>query len=40
LRQKDRHGTVGMHPEEVHRNDARDGTPLLQEQVRKLGLFS
>ena len=26
---QERHGLVGAHPEEGHRNDARDGTPLL-----------
>jgi len=27
--QKERHGPVGAGPEEVHKNDLRDGTPLL-----------
>lgn len=31
---QERHGPVGVHPEEGHRNDPRDGTPL-----KELGLF-
>ena len=26
---QERHGPVGVHPEEGHKNDPRDGTPLL-----------
>jgi len=26
---QERHGAVGVHPEEGHKNDPRDGTPLL-----------
>jgi len=36
---QERHRPVGAHPEEGHKNDPRDGTPLLQEQ-RELRLFS
>ena len=32
-----RHGPVGVHPKEGHRNDPRDGTPLLQEQAERDG---
>ena len=36
---KERHRPIGAHPEEGHKNDPRDGTPLLQGQA-ELGLFS
>jgi len=29
-----------MHPEEGHRNDPRDGTPLCKDRLGELGLFS
>jgi len=31
---QERHGAVGVPPEEDHRNDARDGTPLLWDRLR------
>ena len=34
---QERHGPVGMHPEEGHKNDQRDGTPLLQGQDARAG---
>ena len=37
---KDRHGAFRAHPEEGHKNDPRDGTPLLQDRQRELGLCS
>ena len=30
---QERHGPVGAHPEEGHKNDPRDGTPPLQGQA-------
>jgi len=36
---KERHGLVGVRPEKGHKNDPRDGSPLLQRQ-RELGVFS
>ena len=36
---QERRGAVGVHPEEGHRNDPRDGTPPC-ETGRELGLFS
>ena len=35
---QDRHRRVGARPEEGHKNDPRDGTPLLQDRLRELGL--
>ena len=37
---QERHRPVGTHPEEGHKNDPRDGTPLLQDRQRELGLCS
>jgi len=37
---QERHRPVGVHPEQGHRNDPRDGTPLLQDRLRELGLCS
>ena len=38
---QERHGPAGAGPEEGHKNDQRDGTPLLQGKAeRELGLFS
>ena len=34
---QERHGAVGAHPEEGHKNDPRDGTPLLRGQVERAG---
>ena len=34
---QERHGAVGAHPEEGHRNDPRDGTPLPQGQAERPG---
>ena len=33
-------GSVGVHPEEGHKNDPRDGTALYEDRLRELGLFS
>ena len=33
----ERHGPVGIHPEESHKNDPRDGTPLLRGQAERRG---
>ena len=32
-----RHGPIGVHPEEGHKNNARNETPLLREQAEKAG---
>mgnify|MGYP001860403718 FL=1 len=32
---QERRGPVGVHPEESHKNDPKDGTPLLQEQAER-----
>ena len=32
--------TVGMHPEEGHKNDTRDRTPPYRDRLRELGLCS
>ena len=32
-----RHGLVGVHKEEGHKNDPRDGTPTLQGQTERAG---
>jgi len=37
---QERHRRVGARPEEGHRNYSRDGTPLLQDRLRELGLCS
>ena len=37
---KERCGPIGAHPEKVHRNDLRDGTPLLQGQAKRNGAIS
>ena len=34
---QERHGPVGLHPEEGHRNAPMDGTPLLQGQAERAG---
>ena len=34
---QERHGSVGMCPEEGHQNDSRDGTLLLGEQATRAG---
>ena len=34
---QERHRPVGAHPEEGHKNDPRDGTPLLQGQAERAG---
>ena len=34
---QERHGPVGVHPEEGHKSDPRDGTPLLQGQAERAG---
>ena len=34
---KDVHGPVGVNPEQGHRNDPMDGTPLLQGQAERAG---
>ena len=34
---QERHGPVRVHPEEGHKNDLRDGTPLLQRQAERAG---
>ena len=34
---QERHGVVGAHPEEGHKNDLRDETPTLQGQPEKAG---
>lgn len=34
---QERHGPVGAHPGEYHRNDLRDGTPLLRSQTERAG---
>ena len=36
----ERHGPVGVHPEEGHRNDPRDGTLPYKDRLRELGLLS
>ena len=37
---QERHGPVGTHPEECHKNDPRDRTPLLRGQAERAGLLS
>jgi len=37
---QERHGAFRARPEEGHKNDPRDGTPLLQDRQRELGLCS
>jgi len=37
---QERQRPLGAHPEEGHRNDPRDGTPLLWDRLRELGLCS
>ena len=37
---QERHGAVGVHPEEGHQNDPRDGTAPYKDRLRELGLFS
>lgn len=32
-----RHGPVGLYPEEGHRNDPKDGTPVLRGQAVRVG---
>ena len=32
-------GAVGVHPEEGHQNDPRDGTAPYKDRLRELGLF-
>jgi len=34
---QERHGAAGASPEEGHKNDLRDGTPLLQGQAERVG---
>ena len=34
---QERHGPVGAHPEEGHKNDPRDGTPILLGQAERAG---
>ena len=34
---QERHGPVGAHPEEGHKHDPRDGTPLLRGQAVRAG---
>jgi len=34
---QERHGPVGAGPEEGHKNDQRDGTPLLQGEAERVG---
>mgnify|MGYP001852221541 CR=1 FL=1 len=34
---QERHGAVGVHPEEGHKNDPRDGTAVLQGQTERAG---
>jgi len=34
---QERHGAVGAHPEEGHKNDPKDGTPLLQGGAERAG---
>ena len=34
---QERHGPVGVCPEEGHKNDPRDGAPLLQGQAERAG---
>jgi len=34
-----RHRPVGAGPEDRHKNDPRDGTPLYKDRLRELGLF-
>lgn len=34
------HGPVGVHPEEGHRNDPKDGTSSCEDRLRELRLFS
>jgi len=36
---QERHGAVGVHPEEGHQNDPRDGTAPYKDRLRELGLF-
>jgi len=31
---QERHGAVGVHPEEGHKNDPRDGTPPYEDRLR------
>jgi len=38
LSAQDRHGPVGAGPEEGHRNDQRNGTPLLRGKAERLGV--
>ena len=37
---QERHGAFRARPEQGHKNDPRDGTPLLQDRLRELGLCS
>ena len=37
---QERCGPVGVHPEEGHKNDPRDGTAPYEDRLRELGLFS
>ena len=34
---QERHGPVGVHSEEGHKDDPRDGTPSLREQTERAG---
>ena len=34
---QERHGAAGVLPEEGHKNDPRDGTPLLLRQAERAG---
>jgi len=34
---QERYGPVGVHPEESHKNDPSDGTPLLEGQAERAG---
>ena len=36
---QERHGAVGVHPEEGHKNEPRDGTAPCEDRLRELGLF-
>jgi len=37
---KERHGSVGAHPEGEDRNAPRDGMPPFEDRLRELGLCS